>query len=96
MNYLLIYPMTGLTDQLNKKIGAHQITPRIYYTWLITAVLSKYCCGSHVSMQSMLEKLSMTPTSRSPKRYLPHRKDVFSKEEYLEVIANRTEYSPKK
>lgn len=96
MNDLLVFPITDLRDQLNMKRGTHQIYPCCCCEQLITTVLLECRCGSHTGKQSVFERLSAASTSRLAKRHYPRRKDVFSKEEYPEVITNMAEYAPGK
>jgi len=81
-------PLTDLRDYLTKKRSVHQITPQCCCERLITAVLSECHCSSHVSKQSVFNRLSAALVSRSAKRHRSRTKRTFSDAEYPEVTAN--------
>jgi len=61
-------PPMDLRDYLTKKRGVHQITQLCCYEQLITAVLSECHYSSHISKQSVFNRLSYMSISRSAKR----------------------------
>jgi len=79
---------TDLRDYLTKKRSVYQITPQCCCEWLITAVLSECHCNSHLSKQSVFNRLSTTPVSCSAKRHRSRKKRTFSDTEYPKVTAN--------
>jgi len=81
-------PPTDLRDYLTKKRSVHQITPQCYSEWLITAVLFECHCSSHGSKQSVFNRLSAVPVSRSAKRRRSRTKRTFFDAENPEVTAN--------
>jgi len=75
----------GLLDQEKE---SHQITPQYCCERFITAVLSECHCSSHVSKQSVFNRLSSMSVSHSAKRRRSRTRRTFSDREYPEVTAN--------